>query len=181
MAQERTNHERPSPTPGEGGNVVLLRVLSAGPAECWEWGIDAEKRPYEKYQWCEDEFYEDSSFVKVLSTAELLAALSIQPVGNGLIDLICPPDRVDLFIDFCNAAGRIVRGFTWWCHVTEGHEPCGMGGPAAKYFDGWFSEIPADGLIRFLDNESYRDYFKNVWPADKRYQACRWPGFWLEE
>ena len=109
-----------------------------------------------------------------------LEELKIQPAGKGLIDLICPPDRIDAFLDLCNACGAVVRGFTWWCHVTEGHRPCGMGGPRSRYDEGWFSEIPMDGIIALEDNESYREYFKNVWPAEKGYRSCYWPGFWLE-
>ena len=32
-----------------------------------------------------------------------LEALQIQPVGEGLIDLICPPEHIHAFIDFCEA------------------------------------------------------------------------------
>ena len=109
-----------------------------------------------------------------------LEELKIQPVGDGLIDMICSPACIDAFIDLCNAQGVPIKGFTWWCHVAEGHKPCGMGGPLSRYFDGWFSEIPLDDIIRLSDNETYRDYFKNVWPASADYHSCYWPGFWLE-
>ena len=105
----------------------------------------------------------------------------IQPVGNGLTDMICAPEDIDAFIDLCSAFGLSIRGFTWWCHVTQGHEPCGMGGPRSKYYDGWFSEIPMDTIVRLAGNEAYRAYFKHTWPADPAYRACFWPGFWLED
>ena len=114
----------------DNGNTVLLRILSAGPAEVWEWGINAEKQPYEEYKWCEDDFYEDSSYIKEISLEELLKVLKIQPLGKGLLDMICSPNDVGVFIDFCNALGKSIKGFTWWCHVTEEHQPCGMGGPS---------------------------------------------------
>ncbi|MBQ9534710.1 MAG: hypothetical protein IJU78_02540 [Clostridia bacterium] len=110
-----------------------------------------------------------------------LENMKIQPVGNGLIDLICHPDCIDAFIDCCNEKGAEIKGFTWWCHVTDGHEPCGMGGPISEYYGGWFSEIFMRDIIKLTDNESYRDYFTNIWPADKEFHACYWPGFWLEE
>ena len=110
-----------------------------------------------------------------------LHELKIQPVGNGLIDLICAPDGVDAFIDFCDENGLRIVGFSWWCHVTEGNEPCGMGGPKSHYYDGWFSEIQMNKIMELSDNESYRDYFHNVWPKDKNYHDCYWPGFWLSE
>jgi hypothetical protein len=104
----------------------------------------------------------------------------IQPVGNGEADMICPPEHIDAFIDLCEADGIPIRGFTWWCHVTEGHVPCGMGGPRSRYYDGWFSEIPMEDIIRLPDNGAYRDFFRNIWPKDKNCHDCWWPGFWLE-
>jgi hypothetical protein len=75
--------------------------------------------------------------------------------------------------------GLRIGGFTWWCHVADGHEPCGMGGPKSEYFDGWFSEIPMDKIIELKDNEACRAYFAKEWPEDPDYRACYWPGFWL--
>ncbi len=109
-----------------------------------------------------------------------LRKLKIQPAGKGMIDLICPPEHVGAFLDLCDASGIAVRGFTWWCHVTEGHAPCGMGGPRSRYYDGWFSEIPMEDIVRLPDNEAFRDYFRTAWPKDPDYRPCRWPGFWLE-
>ena len=65
----------PDLRPNEEGNVVLLRAASFGPAELWEWGLDAKGRPYERYQWCEDDFYEDSSYCKTISKEELIETL----------------------------------------------------------------------------------------------------------
>ena len=93
-------------------------------------------------------------------------------MGNGLIDMICPPDRVDAFIDLCGSAGISIRGFTWWCHVTNGHPPCGMGGPRSEYRDGWSSEIPTAGIIRLAGNGACRDFFSRAWPADKGHHGC---------
>ena len=110
-----------------------------------------------------------------------LEDLKIQPVGDGLVDMICSPKYVDGFVALCTASGIRIQGFTWWCHVVEGHEPCGMGGPKSKYYDGWFSEIPMDEIIRLADNESYKAFFENVWPTDPQYHHCYWPAFWLED
>lgn len=117
--------------------------------------------------------------------------LKIQPVGDGFIDLICPPEHIEAFIDLCNEHRMIIKGFTWWCHVTEGHKACGMGGPKSEYYDGWFSEMPMNEIIKLSDNvswesyvannENYRNYFVNEWPKEENYSDCHWPGFWLEE
>ncbi len=113
--------------------------------------------------------------------SEKLNMLKIQPVGNGLIDLICPLENIDDFIDACNSERIEIKGFTWWCHVTDGHIPCGMGGPKSRYFDGWFSEIRMGDVHKLKDNETYRGYFRNIWPCEDNYHECWWPAFWLEE
>lgn len=113
---------------------------------------------------------------------KLIESLKIQPVGTGWIDMICSPDRIDDFIDLCNSKNLSIRGFTWWCHVTDDHEPCGMGGPMSDYYNGWFSEIlPLGEVIELSDNESYRIFLKEIWPEQEDYQSCWWPGFWLED
>ena len=109
-----------------------------------------------------------------------LEEMKIQPVGDGLIDLICAPENIDRFVDLCNEMGVTIQGFTWWCHVTEGHEPCGMGGPVSKYFDGWFSEVPMEDIIKIEGNEGYREYLREKWPKDPDFHECYWPGFWIE-
>lgn len=110
-----------------------------------------------------------------------LEELKIQPVGDGMIDLICPPSNITTFIDFCKRRGHKIYGFTWWCAADENHSPCGMGGPLSKYFDGWFSEIPMDGLIALKNHDEYRRFFTKEWPESVAYKACYWPAFWLED
>lgn len=111
----------------------------------------------------------------------LIEALKIQPVGTGWIDMICSPDTIDAFIDLCNSNNLSIKGFTWWCYVTDGREPCGMGGPMSVYYDGWFSEIAVCEITSLSDNDSYRRFFKEIWPKSEDYEACHWPGFWLED
>lgn len=98
-----------------------------------------------------------------------------------MTDLICPPQNIKAFIEKCNQQNISIKGLTWWCHVTEGHEPCGMGGPKSIYFDGWFSEIQMDNIISFETNSECLDFLLNEWKNSSEYKACYWPGFWLEE
>lgn len=106
--------------------------------------------------------------------------LKIQPVGNGLIDLICPIENADLFITEMDKSGIIIKGFTWWCHVTGDHKPCGMGGPKNKFGEGWFSEVlPMGEVITFENNEEYRNFFLYEWKKSSNYKPCFCPGFWL--
>lgn len=111
---------------------------------------------------------------------EILQGLKIQPVGDGMADLICPSHHIKSFIDMCDRNDIKIKGFTWWCHVTEGHEPCGMGGPKSIYFEGWFSEVPMENIISFETNEEYGDYLLVKWTNSSDYKACYWPGFWIE-
>ena len=107
--------------------------------------------------------------------------LKVQPVGDGLIDLICPMENADLFITEMDKLGIRIKGFKWWCHVTGDHEPCGMGGPKNKFGEGWFSEVlPMDELISFENNEEYRKFFLYEWKQSGNYKPCVCPGFWLE-
>ncbi len=56
----------------DDGDTILLHIASFGQAEIWDWGLDAAGRPFERYQWCEDDFYEDSSYRKIISKEELM-------------------------------------------------------------------------------------------------------------
>lgn len=106
--------------------------------------------------------------------------LHLQPVGSGGIDLICPMENVPLFVQKMNELHIKIKGFTWWCHVIDKHEPCGMGGPQSQYYSGWFSEIPMRNIISFDDNDRYLQYLMKEWPCSTEYKACYFPGFWIE-
>lgn len=56
----------------ENGNRIIISKSSVSPAEIYEWGIDLQNQPYELYKWCEDDFYEDSCYYKVISKEELI-------------------------------------------------------------------------------------------------------------
>ena len=141
-------------------NVDLLRVDELSAAEV---GLKVK-------EWCD----------RQILTAKI-KELKIQPVGDGFIDMICPPESINELLDLCNLMGLQIAGFSWWCHVTGGHEPCGMGGPKSEYDDGWFSEIPMDKIIEMKDNEAYRTYFSKEWPKAPEYRECYRPGFWLKD
>ncbi len=65
-------------TPDKDGNIVIIRLASFGPLEYYEWGINTDNQPYELYQWCEDDFYEDSNYCKIISKEELLKIIDNQ-------------------------------------------------------------------------------------------------------
>ena len=42
---------------------------------------------------------------------------------------ICPTQNIGEFIDYMDELCITIKGFTWWCHVHDNHQPCGLGGP----------------------------------------------------
>lgn len=103
----------------------------------------------------------------------------IQSVGCGYFDCICPMENAVEFIDTMTKAGIRITDLTWWCHVTNGHEPCGMGGPQNKFGTGWYSEICMDDTIAFSSNDEVKDFLTNTWLKSDSYQPCFTPAFRL--
>lgn len=68
---DRWVYHKPNLTPDESGNTVIIQMLSFGPAEVYEWGINSGGKPYEMYKWCENDFYEDENGTKNITFAEL--------------------------------------------------------------------------------------------------------------
>lgn len=117
---------------------------------------------------------------KTAKLDRLFQDLHVQPVGNGYIDCICPMDHVPDFIRSISDLGIRITKFTWWCYVSEGHEPCGMGGPINKFGPGWYSEIEMGHTFQFPSNSAMLDYLTNIWPKEPDYHPCYVPAFWLD-
>ena len=79
---DRWFYNKPNLTPDKNGNIVLIHKISFGPLECWEWGLDSDKIPYETYEWCENDLYEDENYKKHISVSELRQKL------NNMIELV---------------------------------------------------------------------------------------------
>ena len=129
---------------------------------------------FKKYIFMTNRFNSNNALPRIMDE------LHIQAVGNGYTDLICPRENVGKFIDEMDKLHIKIIGITWWCHVTEGHEPCGMGGPKNKFGPGWYSEISLTDLIRFESHEELRRYLLEKYPTSKEYKECHIPAFWLE-
>ncbi len=110
----------------------------------------------------------------------LLEIFHVQPVGYGYIDCICPMENAPAFIRELTKRSVRISGFTWWCHVTEDHEPCGIGGPKSRYDDGWYSEIEMGNVKEFPDNSEMLEYLEHGWKASPDYRPCFTPAFWLD-
>ncbi len=72
---DRWFYNKPNLTPDKNGSIVLIHKVSFGPLECYEWGIDSENRPYEIYEWCENDLYENENYKKSISGSELIQKL----------------------------------------------------------------------------------------------------------
>ena len=69
------SYSMPDTKVNSDGHIVLILKLSFGPCEVYEWGIDNNCIPYEEYQWCENEYFEDESYFKHITKTELIAQI----------------------------------------------------------------------------------------------------------
>ena len=111
---------------------------------------------------------------------DIIERLHMVRVGHGYFEMICPKDSIIEFIDKMDELHINITGFSWWCHVKEDHEPCGMGGPLDRYGNGWYSEVEMFTFTTLGSNDTYRRYFTIEYPNSKDYKSCRVPAFSLE-
>lgn len=69
---DRWCYTMPDYVPAEDGNIILISKKSFGPLEVYEWGLDNNNNPYERYEWLEDDFYEGYKYCKTITREELL-------------------------------------------------------------------------------------------------------------
>ena len=50
---DRWCYTMPNTVPDEDGIIVLISKKSFGPLEVYEWGLDNNHNPYERYEWLE--------------------------------------------------------------------------------------------------------------------------------
>ena len=72
VAVGRWHYSEPTLEADENGHLVIFSKSSVAPAEIFEWGIDTEKHLFERYRWCENDFYEESNYDKTISKEELI-------------------------------------------------------------------------------------------------------------
>ncbi len=65
-------YTKPDLIPNKNGDIVIIKRVSFGPLEAYEWGIDVNNTPYELYKWAENDFYEDESYRKNITREELI-------------------------------------------------------------------------------------------------------------
>ncbi len=71
----RWHYSEPTLEADENGQIIVFSKSSFAPAELFEWGIDAENHPFERYRWCENDFYEETDYDKTISKEELIKQL----------------------------------------------------------------------------------------------------------
>ncbi|MBR4080879.1 MAG: hypothetical protein IKK21_03730 [Clostridia bacterium] len=111
---------------------------------------------------------------------KIIERLHMIRIGRGFSELICPKDSIVEFIDEIDKLRIQITGFEWWCHVTESHEPCGLGGPHDGYGNGWYSELPINTFTTLKSNDDYRRFFAMEYPNSKDYKPCLVPAFDIE-
>lgn len=64
-------YTKPNLVPNENEDIVIIKKVSFGPLEVYEWGIDFNNTPYEWYKWVENDFYENENYRKNITKEEL--------------------------------------------------------------------------------------------------------------
>ena len=64
-------YTKPDLVPNKNGDIVIIKKVSFGPLEVYEWGIDFNNTPYECYKWVENDFYDDENYRKNITREEL--------------------------------------------------------------------------------------------------------------
>ncbi|MEE1071159.1 MAG: hypothetical protein U0L26_02010 [Cellulosilyticum sp.] len=69
---DRWVYDKPTLLLNNNNEIILIFQYSFGPLEWWQWGIDAQGKFFQQYQWCENDLYEDESFKNEISKNEIL-------------------------------------------------------------------------------------------------------------
>ena len=69
---DRWFYNTPNVKPDEKGDIILLFQYCMGPLEWWKWSIDAQEKFWMEYRWCEDDFYEETSFREEISKDDMI-------------------------------------------------------------------------------------------------------------
>jgi len=123
---------------------------------------------------------------------DLLDKYKAQPVGSGYIDIIVSRENYQAFAKAILESGFVIEAISWWEYLEDMDQPntYGMGGPASKFYDGWFAEtctkideVPSstdvlNQIIELVEGKELGEYeghlvsFKNT--------NSLTPAFWLK-
>lgn len=90
-------YTKPDLVPNQNGDIIIIKKVSFGPLEVYEWGIDFNNIPYECYKWVENNFYEYENYRRNITREELfnqiLLVVSLFK-GNGLSELVTIYEKI---------------------------------------------------------------------------------------
>lgn len=90
-------YTKPDFVPNQNGNIVIIQRVSFGPLEVYEWGIGFNNIPYERYEWIENDFYEDENYRRNITREELFhQILSVVSLfkENGLSEWVTIYEKI---------------------------------------------------------------------------------------
>ena len=90
-------YTKPDFVPDEVGNIIIIKKVSFGPLEIYEWGIDFNNVPYERYEWVENDFYKDENYRRNITRKELFNQIhSVVSLlkGNGLSEWVTTYEKM---------------------------------------------------------------------------------------
>ncbi len=93
----RWNYAKPNLVPNKNGDIVIVQRASFGPLEVYEWGIGFNNIPYERYEWIENDFYEDENYRRNITREELFSQiLSVVSLfkENGLSEWVIIYEKI---------------------------------------------------------------------------------------
>ncbi len=61
--------------PASSGKIVLYSMACIGPLQCDEYGIDEDGRLYYRYEWIENDLYEDDNMTRSISEDSLIKVI----------------------------------------------------------------------------------------------------------
>lgn len=68
---EKWVYNKPRLMPNQDGNIILISKGCFGPVEVYEWGMDANKQAYERYEWLENDFYQSDNYWITITQEQL--------------------------------------------------------------------------------------------------------------
>ncbi len=120
----------------------------------------------------------------------ILTLYKAQPIGRGYIDVIVKRENVRQLIEELILGGVQINRITWWEYVESNtkRKGYGMGGPASRYYEGWFSELcfgddelnttVIEDIMKIIENKEIT--FGDGEKINYKQEECLTPALWLD-
>ncbi|MBQ8824446.1 MAG: hypothetical protein IJZ64_04355 [Ruminococcus sp.] len=93
---DRWFYSRPYLEYNNNGDLILIKKLSFGPLEIWEYGLNKNGKYYEMYEWLENDYFKDLNHKTEISKEYICKEI------NSLLDILQKNDLnnwVELYND----------------------------------------------------------------------------------